>query len=81
LPLKLGDVVSVQTPGGGGCEAPWKRPTEQVVTDVALGKISAERAQQAYGVVLDPTTLTLDETATADARALLVRQSLEKIIA
>jgi hypothetical protein len=49
-----------------------------VVADVALGKISAERAQQAYGVVLDPTTLRLDETATAEARALLDRQSLEK---
>ena len=36
----------------------WKRPAAQVVADVALGKISAERARQAYGVVLDPTTLS-----------------------
>ena len=68
----------MQTPGGGGCEAAWKRPAEQVVTDVALGKVSAERARQAYGVVLDPTNLTLDEDATAEARTLLARPPLEK---
>jgi N-methylhydantoinase B len=78
LPLKPGDVISVQTPGGGGCEAAWKRPVAQVVTDVALGKISAERARQAYGVVLDPIALTLDEAATAEARTLLAQQSVEK---
>ena len=70
LLLKPGDVVSVQTPGGGGCEAAWKRPADQMVTDVTLGKVSAERALHAYGVVLDPTTFTLDEAATAEARTL-----------
>jgi N-methylhydantoinase B len=78
LALKPGDVVSVQTPGGGGCEVAWKRPAEQVISDVALGKLSSERARQAYGVVVDPTTLSLDEAATAEARTLLARQSLEK---
>jgi hypothetical protein len=35
---------------------------------VALGKISAERARAVYGVIVDPTTLVLDEAATAGER-------------
>ena len=68
FPLKPEDVVSVQTPGGGGCEPAWKRPPELVAEDVALGKLSRERAQQIYGVVLHPATLAVDEAATAEAR-------------
>jgi N-methylhydantoinase B len=79
LQLKEGDVVSVQTPGGGGYEPAWKRPVAQVIADVALGKISIERARQAYGVVLDPVTLSVDEPATAEQRAQLAqaRESAE----
>jgi N-methylhydantoinase B len=75
LQLKPGDVISVQTPGGGGCEAVWERPVEQVAADVALGKISVERARAAYGVVVDPRTLAVDATATAEARARLAQGS------
>jgi N-methylhydantoinase B len=78
LPLKPGDVVSVQTPGGGGCEEAWTRPVEQVAADVAVGKISIARAQQAYGVILHPRTSIVDETATAEARAHLARTAREK---
>ena len=51
--MKPGDVVSVQTPGGGGCEPPWERSPAHVAADVAMGKISPARARDAYGVVLD----------------------------
>jgi len=67
--LAPGDVVSVQTPGGGGTQSPLERPAEGVVLDVALGKISAERARAVYGVVVDPATLALDAAATAAERA------------
>ena len=73
--VKPGDVISVQTPGGGGCEAVWERPVEQVAADVALGKISVERARAAYGVVVDPSTFAVDATATAEARARLAQSS------
>jgi N-methylhydantoinase B len=76
--LKPGDVISVQTPGGGGCEEAWKRPVEQVIADVAQGKISITRARQAYGVVLHPDTLAVDETATAEAQARLRRLPREE---
>jgi N-methylhydantoinase B len=66
--LAPGDVVSVQTPGGGGTDSPLKRPGEAVTLDVALGKISAERARAVYGVIVDPATHTLDLAATAAER-------------
>jgi len=62
------DVVSVQTPGGGGVESPRQRPAEDVARDVALGKISAERARAVYGVVVGPSTATLDVAATERLR-------------
>jgi N-methylhydantoinase B len=74
LQLASGDVISVQTPGGGGCEPAWQRPPEDVAEDVALGKISVARARQAYGVVVYPETFTVDETATAAQRARLARE-------
>jgi N-methylhydantoinase B len=67
--LAPGDVVSVQTPGGGGTQAPRERPAEDVAGDVGLGKISAERARAVYGVVIDPATLSVDAAATAAERA------------
>jgi N-methylhydantoinase B len=70
--MKPGDVVSVQTPGGGGCEAPWERPPEQVAVDVAMGKISPARARDAYGVVVDARG-ALDAAAPARRRADLAR--------
>jgi N-methylhydantoinase B len=74
LQLEPGDVISVQTPGGGGCEPAWQRPPELVAEDVALGKTSLERARQVYGVVLHPETFTVDAAATAAQRAQMARQ-------
>jgi N-methylhydantoinase B len=73
LPLQPGDVISVQTPGGGGCAPVWQRPPELVAADVAAGKISVARAQEVYGVVVHPDTYTVDEAATITLRAGMVR--------
>src|SRR5947208_11526800 len=67
--LAPGAVVSVQTPGGGGTRSPLERPAEDVARDIALGKISAERARAVYGVVVDPATLALEAAATGAERA------------
>ncbi|MFB6228729.1 MAG: hydantoinase B/oxoprolinase family protein [Halobacteriales archaeon] len=48
--LREGDVVSIRTPGGGGYGDPADRPIERVVRDLRLGKITADRAREAYGV-------------------------------
>lgn len=47
--LKAGDVLSVQTSGGGGLGDPRKRPASRVVEDLRRGYISAGHAAQAYG--------------------------------
>ena len=67
--LAAGDVVSVQTPGGGGTASPLLRDPARVAADAAQGKISAERCRALYGVVIDPVTQALDPAATARARA------------
>src|SRR5216684_5698651 len=54
--LALHDVVSVQTPGGGGTEGPLARDPALVAADVSQGKIAPERARAIYGVVVDPVT-------------------------
>jgi N-methylhydantoinase B len=69
LQLDPGDIVSVQTPGGGGTESPLDRPPERVAADVVQGKISVERAGAVYGVLIDPATLMVDVAATASERA------------
>ena len=50
--LNAGDVVRVETPGGGGCGDPSDRPASAVERDVRLGKLSAEAARRRYGVEL-----------------------------
>jgi len=65
--LAPGDVVSVQTPGGGGTESARARRAEDVAADVALGKISPGRAREVYGVVVDAAG-ALDAAATAGER-------------
>jgi N-methylhydantoinase B len=66
--LDHGDLVSLRTSGSGGYGDPRERDPEQVARDVALGYVSPERAREAYGVVVDPTSGTVDAAATARLR-------------
>ena len=52
LKLYPGDLVLVETGGGGGYGAPTERPIEDVVQDVRRGLVSQERAEHDYGVRL-----------------------------
>jgi N-methylhydantoinase B len=51
-PLRAGDSVWAQSPGGGGFGDPLTRDVQAVERDLRLGYISARTAQQVYGVVL-----------------------------
>ncbi|MBT7951974.1 MAG: hypothetical protein HN764_10150 [Gammaproteobacteria bacterium] len=51
LPLMPGDVVQYTWQGGGGYGDPLQRKIEEVITDVDIGYVSAERAEKIYGVV------------------------------
>jgi len=71
--LKRGDLLRLETCGGGGWGDPLERDPERVRTDVARGFITAPGAFEDYGVALDPSTLDLDKTATAEERRRRVR--------
>ncbi len=73
--MLAGQVVRVVTTGGGGWGDPLGREAALVLADVIEGRVSAGRARDDYGVVLegagDADGLTIDEPATAQLRATL----------
>lgn len=73
--LAKGDLLRIMTPGGGGWGDPLEREAARVRDDVLDGFVSAESALADYGVVLDPQTLEVDETATRQRRRSMQRQT------
>jgi N-methylhydantoinase B len=67
-PLEHDDVVSFRVSGGGGYGDPLARDPEHVARDVRLGHVSAGKAREWYGVVVDPATGAVDVEATGAAR-------------
>jgi N-methylhydantoinase B len=63
-----GEALVVDTTGGGGIGAPEQRPVAEVLADIAAHRVTAERAEPDYGVVLAPDGAA-DEDATARLRA------------
>ncbi len=68
IPLRAGDRVRVGTPGGGGYGDPLARDPEAVRADVLLGYYDAEAARALFGVVLTPSGLDVDTSATQALR-------------
>lgn len=66
--LRRGDRIRVETAGAGGWGEPWHREPSRVAADVREGRISAGRAREIYGVVVEPTTNELDVAATEALR-------------
>jgi N-methylhydantoinase B len=48
--LRRGDILLLETGGGGGQGHPFDRPAEQVLLDVRDGFVSIEAARRDYGV-------------------------------
>ena len=65
--LKKGDVVRIETGGGGGYGHPFYRPAAKVLEDVLAGGVSVEAAASEYGVAVSGRSV--DETKTATLRA------------
>lgn len=63
-----GDVIRLEGPAGGGYGDPYERSAEKVLEDVLCGFVSAERARDAYGVVIGPDQ-QIDAAATRKLRA------------
>ena len=67
--LKVGDLVSYRTCGGGGYGSPLEREPSRVLTDVRESRVSLERARDVYGVVVDVERWAVNEKETATLRA------------
>jgi N-methylhydantoinase B len=67
--VKYGDVVRVETGGGGGFGHPFDREPERVLADVRGGFVGRDSAEDDYGVVLTPAGDAIDAAATARRRA------------
>jgi len=69
LTWPAGTEVLYMTAGGGGWGNPLERDPERVLRDVREGYVSAEKAHELYGVVLDADERRVDEAATRALRA------------
>ncbi len=68
-PLGAGDRVTLMSGGGGGFGPPLERDLDVIEREVLHGYVSTAMARQAYGAVIDTTTLTLDRAGSAALRA------------
>jgi len=66
--LKKGEAFRLKSGGGGGFGPALERPAKEVASDVQQGYVSAKLAELAYGVIVDPDTLELDQTKTQKRR-------------
>jgi N-methylhydantoinase B len=66
-PVRRGDVIRIETAGGGGYGHPFDREPERVRQDVLGGFVSPEAARSEYGVVLEDDR-TIDVAATERLR-------------
>jgi N-methylhydantoinase B len=64
-----GGTITNLTGGGGGWGDPFEREVDRVLHDVREGFVSVSAAKRDYGVIIDEATMTVDEKATAEARA------------
>jgi N-methylhydantoinase B len=63
-----GDIIVVNSGGGGGVGNPHDRDIEKVRDDVINEYISIEKARDVYGVAMDPETFHVDQDATDKLR-------------
>lgn len=69
MTMRRGELLLHHQAGGGGHGDPLARDPQAVARDVWNGKVGAQAARDAYGVVVDGPGARLDEEATARLRA------------
>jgi len=67
--LERGDILRLETGGGGGWGHPFDREPERVLADVLNGYVSPDAAARDYGVALAGDGRSVDEPATSALRA------------
>ena len=66
--LQTGDVLSLESPGGGGYGSPFWRNPESIFHDWVEGYISVKQARDEYGVVIDAVRKVIDYSQTDQLR-------------
>lgn len=61
--------IAISSTAGGGWGDPHKRPVDKVLRDVRDGVVSVDAARSAYGVSIDPVTMSVNIPETAALRA------------
>jgi N-methylhydantoinase B/oxoprolinase/acetone carboxylase alpha subunit len=69
MDIGAGDVIVMETAGGGGHGPPIERDPDAVLADVLDGKVSEAEAFSVYGVVVRSAEGIVDAAATAELRA------------
>ena len=67
--IRRGDRLRLETPGGGGYGDPRERPDAAIERDLAMGYLTVEGAERAYGTRLLEMSSTFGSRAGADAGA------------
>jgi N-methylhydantoinase B len=62
FPVRAGDLILLQSSGGGGYGDPLERDPGAVVRDVTQGVVSRQKAGAVYGVVLAGTVIDVEAT-------------------
>ena len=73
-PVKAGTIFRNYCSGGGGFGDSLRRPVNLVLKDVENELLSPEFAANAYGVVVNPATMKVDEKVTEERRRILAAQ-------
>jgi N-methylhydantoinase B len=75
-PVAAGEVIRIETTGGGGWGDPLERDPGRVAADVIQGKVSRSAARDDYAVVFLPgdADLVVDDAATGQLRARLAAE-------
>ena len=66
--MEYGELLSMQTNGGGGYGDPLEREPVSVAEDLRSGRISQLTASRIFGVVIDAKSWSVDEAATRTER-------------
>ena len=68
IPMQAGDILRLETPGGGGYGNPTDRPPELVLQDVKRGYYDRDTAEEEYGVLITGNDGTIDAEGTVQLR-------------
>ncbi|HEX3176716.1 MAG TPA: hydantoinase B/oxoprolinase family protein [Methylomirabilota bacterium] len=74
FPLESGDIVVMETSGGGGFGDPLQREPARVVADLEEGYVTPEAAARVYGLI--ERARAVNEEATREQRARLAAQRI-----